>query len=105
VYVQDENARSMNVLHGTTALAVSATICHASFCIASALGQPAMHIPIITAVTVTLATVLPRALTPIVPSGEAIAAVLMQVRPPFPVMVSCEIAFVNISEVLSKKLN
>jgi hypothetical protein len=50
----------MNVLHGTTALAVSATICHASFCIASALGQPAMHIPIITAVTVTLATVLPQ---------------------------------------------
>lgn len=70
----------MTVLHGTTALALSAAICHAAYCLAAAIGQPAMHIPIITALTVVLATLVPRVLAPIVASGEAIAAVLMQVR-------------------------
>lgn len=70
----------MTVLHGTTALALSAAICHAAHCLAAAIGQPAMHIPIITGLTVVLATLVPRMLAPIVASGEAIAAVLMQVR-------------------------
>ena len=77
-HLQEETDRSMNVLHSTTAIAISAIICHVSMSAALALSLPGMHIPIITAVTVTLATLFPKQLEPLVASAEGLAAVLMQ---------------------------
>lgn len=77
--IKDETQQSMNVLHGCTALAIASVICHLAHVASGRVGQPGMVIPIITGLTVTLATAVPRLLAPIVPSAEGLAAILMQV--------------------------
>eukprot|EP00892_Ulva_mutabilis_P010205 jgi/Ulvmu1/7557/UM037_0101.1 len=75
----DDSKSQMTILGGMTVIALSAVICHIGRCAAAAIGQPGMLIPIITVITVALATVIPDALKALSESAEAIAAVLMQV--------------------------
>lgn len=75
----DDSKSQMTILGGMTAIALSAVICHVGRCLASAIGQPGMLIPIITIMTVTLATVIPKTVKSLSESAEALAAVLMQV--------------------------
>ncbi|PRW59633.1 putative membrane -like [Chlorella sorokiniana] len=74
----EEDTRSITVLHGATALAVAAAICFAGTQIAQALRYKGGSITVITAITVTLATLFPRLLAPLRASGEGLAAILMQ---------------------------
>ena len=69
------------VLQAATALALSATICHIGVESARACGVAGGGIPFITVITVLLATAAPKALTPLVPTAEGLAAILMQVSP------------------------
>ena len=69
------------VLQAATALALSATICHIGVESARACGVTGGGIPFITVITVLLATAAPKALTPLVPTAEGLAAILMQVGP------------------------
>ena len=69
------------VLQAATALALSATICHIGVESARAFGVAGGGIPFITVITVLLATAAPKALTPLVPTAEGLAAILMQVGP------------------------
>ena len=73
-----EDRRSITVLEGATAIAVSACICALGTHIASAIGYRGGSITIITAITVALATLAPKAVAPLVKSGEGLAAILMQ---------------------------
>lgn len=57
---------------------LSAGICFASDLIARAIHQPSYQICIATAITVALATAVPKALKPIVSSAEGLAAILLQ---------------------------
>ncbi|PSC76722.1 putative membrane -like isoform X2 isoform A [Micractinium conductrix] len=66
------------VLHGATALALAAAICFAGTSIATALRYTGGSITVITAITVTLATLFPAVLAPLRASGEGLAAILMQ---------------------------
>lgn len=74
----EEDRRGMTVLHGATAIALSATICTLGTAIAAALSYRGGAITVITGITVALATCAPRLLAPIIPSGEGLAAILMQ---------------------------
>lgn len=78
--VQPEGSGRATVLHGMTAVALSAAICHAASVASVAWGQPGMAIPIATAITVAIATAAPRLVEPLVSSAECLAAILMQVR-------------------------
>ena len=71
----------VQVLQAATALALSATICHIGVESARACGIVGGGIPFITVITVLLATAVPKALTPLVPTAEGLAAILMQVGP------------------------
>ena len=85
--MQAEGSGRASVLHGMTALAVSAAICHAAHVASVACSQPGMAIPIATAITVALATAAPSAFEPLIASADCLAAILMQVRedcPPIP---------------------
>ena len=73
-----EDRRGITVLHGATALAVSAAICYAGTSAAAALRYRGGSITVITAITVTIATCLPRLVAPLTASGEGLAAILMQ---------------------------
>lgn len=77
--VQEGTAQPITVLHGMTALATSAAICHAAHQLAVAAGSASASIPIATAITVTLATLVPNVLQPLTSSAEGLAAILMQV--------------------------
>ena len=77
--MQAELEQPMTVLHGMTALAVSAAICHAAHLIADAFSLAGMSIPIATALSVLVATLFPAALRPLTSSAEGLAAILMQV--------------------------
>jgi uncharacterized membrane protein len=66
-------------LPSATAVALAACLCHAGALLSSALGAPGGTIPAATALTVALATAAPRALAPLVPSGEAVANVLLHI--------------------------
>lgn len=75
----DDSKSQMTILGGATAIALSAVICHIGRCMAFGIGQPGMLIPIITVITVALATAFPDALKALSESAEALAAILMQV--------------------------
>ena len=77
--MQEEAQQPITVLHGLTAVAISAVICHAADLLAAALALKGMSIPIATAITVVLATALPDLLGPLIASAEGLAAILMQV--------------------------
>lgn len=68
------------VFEALASLLLSACICHAASCISKALGVPTQFITIVTALTVTLATLLPTQLAPLVESAQGLAQILMQVR-------------------------
>lgn len=74
-----DSRRSINVLHGATAVALSAAICYAGHSIAAAINYKGGAITVITALTVTLATMAPKVVAPLIPSGEGLAAILIQV--------------------------
>eukprot|EP00891_Asterochloris_glomerata_P004584 jgi/Astpho2/4584/e_gw1.00067.194.1_t len=74
-----ETQLSAQVLQAATALALSATICHIGVESARASGVAGGGIPFITVITVLLATAAPKALTPLVPTAEGLAAILMQI--------------------------
>ncbi|KAL4859151.1 putative membrane protein YjcL [Chlorella vulgaris] len=74
-----DGSRIITVLRGATALAVAAVICFAGTTAADVLRYKGGSITLITAITVTLATVFPRLLTPLRASGEGLAAILMQI--------------------------
>ena len=69
----------LQVLEGTTAVALSALICYVGSQWAVALDLGGASIPIITALTVLLATLVPNLLQPLVASGEGLAAIIMSV--------------------------
>lgn len=70
-------SRSIGVLEGCTAIALSACICFAGNVAAKQLGWGT--IPVVTAITVALATCAPGLVAPLAASGEGLAAILMQV--------------------------
>lgn len=80
VHAPVEDTRTVTVLHGATALALAAAICFAGTQAAAALKYKGGSITLITAITVTLATLFPRLLAPLRASGEGLAAILMQAR-------------------------
>jgi len=66
------------VYEGTVAMALSLVICHLGTQTAAALGCPSQALSAVTALSVAAATLFPRALAPLAPSGEGLAAVIMQ---------------------------
>lgn len=62
------------------ALGVAMVLCHAGQVLAVAWGAPGMMIPIVTALTVAVATLAPSVLAPLRGSAEAMACILMQAR-------------------------
>lgn len=79
--ILEDSKSQMTILGGMTALALSAVICHIGRALAVAIGLPGMLIPIITVITITLATAFPKPLKALSESAEALAAILMQVCP------------------------
>lgn len=69
---------TINVLNGITAIAVSATIVAFGTYISKMLNYSGGTITIVTAITVALATFLPRNIAILAPSGESLAAIMMQ---------------------------
>lgn len=67
----------VNVLHGATALALSAALCWAGTSLARAAGFPAFSLVAITALSVVLATIAPKQLAPLVPSAEGLSTIVM----------------------------
>ncbi|KAK9835862.1 hypothetical protein WJX74_009704 [Apatococcus lobatus] len=67
----------IQVLEGATAVALSALICYVGNQWAVALNLGGASIPIITALSVVLATLIPNLLQPLVASGEGLAAIIM----------------------------
>ncbi len=67
------------VPQGMTAVALAAVICYLGSAASTALRAPSHSITIITAISVALATAVPKILEPLAPSGEGLAAILMQV--------------------------
>ncbi|KAL3143469.1 hypothetical protein ABBQ38_002280 [Trebouxia sp. C0009 RCD-2024] len=68
----------IQVLEGATAVGVACLICQLGSQGAQALGLPGAVIPVVTGITVALATAAPQMLKPLVPSAEGLAAILMQ---------------------------
>lgn len=77
--LREEQQKTITVLHGTSALAISFVICYVGVACAKAWGLTGSLIPIVTAATVMIATLFPGALAPYVSSAEGIAAIIMQV--------------------------
>ena len=69
----------MTVKEGAAALAVAVGLCHAGQVLAVAWGVPGLMIPIVTALTVAVATLAPSVLAPLQSSADAMACILMQV--------------------------
>ena len=67
-----------NVLNASYALAVAASVGYAAKLISGAFGLRGMDIPIITLITVVLATAMPKRLGALAGSGEALATLVMQ---------------------------
>ncbi|GIM12969.1 hypothetical protein Vretimale_16155, partial [Volvox reticuliferus] len=61
------------------ALSISASVCYIAVSAAKVWGMPGQAITIITALSVALATAVPRLLAPLVPSAEGLAQLLMQI--------------------------
>ena len=59
---------------------MSVLICHTAFTLSRALGFPGQFLTILTAVSVTAATVAPHLLGPLATSAQGLAQILMQVR-------------------------
>ena len=74
----EQDRRAISVLHGATAIALSAAICALGTAIAAALNYRGGSITVITGLTVALATLAPKVVAPLIPSGEGLAAILMQ---------------------------
>lgn len=74
-----EATNGIQVLEGATAVGLACLICQMGSRGAQALGLPGAVIPVVTGITVTLATCVPGLLKPLVPSAEGIAAILMQI--------------------------
>ena len=72
---------SPQVLEASTAIAMSTVLCYLGQQIAKAAGYPSASISIITLLTVALATTFAEPLKPLVPAGEGLANILLQVRP------------------------
>ena len=69
------------MLEASTAIALSTALCYLGQQLAEAAGYPSASISIITLLTVALATACAEPLKPLVPAGEGIANILLQVRP------------------------
>ncbi|KAI3868084.1 hypothetical protein MKX03_035300 [Papaver bracteatum] len=67
------------VLHLATSLAISFGICKVASCLTKVLGIQGGSLPVITAITVALATLFPTQLGHLAPCGEVMALVLIQV--------------------------
>ena len=67
------------MLEAATAVALSAAICYLGILAEGWLQLPGTLIPCATAITVVLATAMPRVLAPLVASGEGIATILMNI--------------------------
>ena len=78
VILKSRLSSSFDVLEGSFALSLAAVVCALSGYVADALPVPGMQIPIITLVSVALATAFPRRVGGLAPSGEALAAIVMQ---------------------------
>jgi len=76
--VADEGSRPFSAVDGIVSLAVSAAVCFAAARVCAAWSLRGLLIPVATAITVALATAFPARMGRLVPSGEAIAAILMQ---------------------------
>ena len=77
--VEGEGAgEPFNVLNASYALAVAASVGYAAKLISGAFSLRGMDIPIITLITVVLATALPKRLGALAGSGEALATLVMQ---------------------------
>jgi len=74
-----EGRAKIQVLEGSIALALSATICAAGVAMAKHLGFQGGSITCITGIVVVLATMFPSLIGSLAPSGEGIASILMQV--------------------------
>lgn len=74
-----EGRGKIQVLEGSIALALSATICATGVAIAKHLGFQGGSITCITAIVVVLATMFPSWIGSLAPSGEGIASILMQI--------------------------
>jgi hypothetical protein len=77
-----EGREKVQVLEGSVAIALSATICAAGVALAKRLGFQGGSITCITAIVVALATMFPSWVGALAPSGEGIAIILMQVTLP-----------------------
>ncbi|PRQ60161.1 hypothetical protein RchiOBHm_Chr1g0378181 [Rosa chinensis] len=77
--MESQIERKLPVLETATALATSFVICKASTHLTRLCGIQGGNLPVITALVVILATLLPTYFTYLAPSGETIALVLMQV--------------------------
>lgn len=62
-----------------TSLAVSFAICKAATILTGYFGMEGGHLPVVTAIAVIFATVFPKPLASLAPSGEAMAVILIQV--------------------------
>ena len=67
------------MLEASTAIALSTALCYLGQKIAAAAGYPSASISVITLLTVGLATACAGPLRALVPAGEGIAAILLQV--------------------------
>lgn len=70
------------MVEGSIAIALSATVCASGVAMAKYLGFQGGSITCITAIVVVLATMFPSWIGSLAPSGEGIAAILMQVYMP-----------------------
>jgi uncharacterized membrane protein len=73
-----DDRRTVTVVNGATAIAVSACICALGTHLANSIGYRGGSITVITAITVTIATLVPKMVAPLTASGEGLAAILMQ---------------------------
>ncbi|KAI3995580.1 hypothetical protein MKX01_023325 [Papaver californicum] len=67
------------VLHFATSLAISFGICNVASCLTKVLGIQGGNLPVITAITVAIATLFPTQLGYLAPCGEVMALILIQV--------------------------
>ncbi|KAG0610236.1 hypothetical protein M758_7G049300 [Ceratodon purpureus] len=74
-----EGREKVQVLEGSIAIALSATICASGVALAKYLGFQGGSITCITAIVVALATMFPSLVGSLAPSGEGIAIILMQI--------------------------
>lgn len=74
-----ENDKKFPVLQMATSIAVSFTICKISAVLTTFLGVQGGQLPIITAISVILATAFPKPFAYLAPSGQGMALILMQV--------------------------